>query len=162
MIPAARALVKTALAAADIPFRTRPGPRILIYHQVGSGLGRQMEVTTNAFEFQLTWLLDNGSIVSLDEALERAGEPDSHKLYVLTFDDGYRDVYTTAFPLLRAARVPFLVYATTEPIETGRAMTPEARLSPSPGTSSGRWPKPGRQSALTPTPTPTSGRLRPR
>ncbi|MEX2132615.1 MAG: polysaccharide deacetylase family protein [Acidimicrobiia bacterium] len=128
--PAARALVKTVLAAADVPFRIRPGPRILIYHQVGSGLGRQMEVTTDAFEFQLNWLMEHGSIVNLDEALERSGEPNSHRLFVLTFDDGYRDVHDTAFPLLRSAQVPFLVYATTEPIETGRATTPGGQAEP--------------------------------
>lgn len=130
MNPGVRTLAKLAFAAADLPYRTRPGPRILIYHQVGAGLGRQMEVTTAAFEFQLEWMIDNGSIVSLDEALERSGDADSHKLFVLTFDDGYRDVYDTAFPMLRAAQVPFLIYVTTEPVASGRAMNTGGRSEP--------------------------------
>jgi hypothetical protein len=128
--PAVRTLAKLAFAAADLPYRTRPGPRILIYHQVGAGLGRQMEVTTAAFEYQMEWLADNGSIVSLDEALKRSGDPDSHRLFVLTFDDGYRDVYDTAFPILRAAEVPFLIYVTTEPVASGRASSPGGQAEP--------------------------------
>jgi peptidoglycan/xylan/chitin deacetylase (PgdA/CDA1 family) len=125
-----RAAAKSVFAAADVPYRRRPGPRILIYHQVGSSLGRQMEVSAAAFEFQLRWLLENGSIVSLDEALDRANEPDADRLYVLTFDDGYRDVYDTAYPMLAAAGVPFVLYVTTEPVDSGRAMTPGGQAEP--------------------------------
>ncbi|REK19095.1 MAG: hypothetical protein DWQ40_07935 [Actinobacteria bacterium] len=121
---------KWVFAVADFPFTPRPGPRILIYHQIAAGMGRQMEVSREAFEYQLGWLLDNGSIVTLDEALERAGEPESHKLFVLTFDDGYRDVYEQAFPLLREAEVPFLVYVTTGPVEAGRGEDEEGRDAP--------------------------------
>lgn len=121
-----RSAAKSVFAAADLPYRTRPGPRILIYHQVGSNLGRQMEVTVPAFEFQLRWLMGNGSIVSLQEALDRAGEPDADRLFVLTFDDGYRDLYDTAFPMLAAVTAPFVVYVTTEPVESGRPMGGQA------------------------------------
>jgi peptidoglycan/xylan/chitin deacetylase (PgdA/CDA1 family) len=89
-----------------------------------------MEVTAPAFEFQLQWLTENGSIVSLDEALARVGEPDADRLFVLTFDDGYRDVYDIAFPMLAAMSVPFVVYVTTEPVDSGRAMTPGGQAEP--------------------------------
>lgn len=128
--PAARYLAKSAFALADFPFRERPGPRILIYHQVGSSLGRQMEVTTRSFEFQLEWLLGNGSVVSLSEAIDRRAEPDAHRLYTLTFDDGYRDVYENALPLLRDAAVPFTIYVTTQPVESGRPTTPGGQADP--------------------------------
>lgn len=121
---------KWAFAAADVPFRTRPGPRILIYHQIDAGMGRQMEVTREQFEYQLDWVLASGTVVGLDEAMARAGDPDADRLYVLTFDDGYRDVYDHAFPLLRSAGVPFLVYVTTGPVEAGHGVDPEGRDHP--------------------------------
>jgi len=117
---------KSLIALGDFPYRLRPGPRILIYHQVGSSLGRQMELPTEAFNDQLEWLQSEGSVVSLEEALARADDPDSHRLYVLTFDDGYRDVYENAYPLLASAGLPFLVYLTTQPIETQSGTTPGA------------------------------------
>lgn len=125
-----RALAKTAFAIADFPYRTRPGPRILIYHQVGADLGRQMEVTRGAFEFQLKWLMGHGSIVSLDEAIARRGERGASDLFVLTFDDGYRDIYSEALPLLTEAKVPYTVYVTTGPVESGVAATPGGRAEP--------------------------------
>lgn len=125
-----RVLSKVVFAAADFPYRTRPGPRILIYHQVDAGMGRQMEVTEKNFAFQLDWLLEHGTVVTLDEALARADEPDSHRLFVITFDDGYHDVYVKARPLLEAADVPYLVYLTTGPIETGQGVDAEGRDQP--------------------------------
>ena len=73
----------------------------------------QMEVTTAAFEFQLKWLMENGSIVSLDEAIARAGEPDSHRLFVLTFDDGYEDNFRVALPIMRRLGAPATVFVVT-------------------------------------------------
>lgn len=125
-----RSVAKAAFAIADFPYRVRPGPRILIYHQVGAGLGRQMEVTREAFDFQLSWLRANGTIVSLDEALARRGESDSSRLFALTFDDGYRDIYEHVVPLLRRFDLPYTVYVTTEPVETGVAATPGGRADP--------------------------------
>ncbi len=125
-----RTVAKTAFAVADFPYRVRPGPRILIYHQVGSGLGRQMEVTEDSFAFQVQWLLRAGSIVSLDEAIERRGESGASNLFVLTFDDGYLDIYEKALPILKSGGIPFTVYVTTQPIEEGKALTPGGRAEP--------------------------------
>ena len=49
---------------------------------------------------------------------------------VLTFDDGFEDVYDNAFPLLRERGIPFVLYLSTLPIETGEPLNlhyPEAR-----------------------------------
>ncbi len=94
------------------------GPRILIYHQVGVDLGREMEVPTATFERQLDWLLATGEIVSLETALEQRAEPAARRLAVLTFDDGFADVYENAFPILQSRGMPFTLYLTTRPIES--------------------------------------------
>lgn len=126
----ARSVAKSGFAVTDVPYRSRPGPRILIYHQVGSDIGRQMEVTIADFEQQLDWIRLNGSVVSLDDALARRSEPDAHRLYVLTFDDGYRDLYTTAFPRLERLGFQFTVYVTTGPVESGVPSFPGGSADP--------------------------------
>lgn len=113
----ARRVLKHVLAAPELMARRRPGPRILIYHQVGTNLGREMEVSTELFAAQIEHLRNSGEIVPLDTALERIGTPGDHRLYVLTFDDGYVDFYEHGYPLLAELELPFTLYLTTEPIE---------------------------------------------
>ena len=77
-------------------------PRILMYHMIRERLpgGRfnKLRVAPAEFERQLKWLLDNGwQFAFLSELADVAGNP---KTVVLTFDDGYRDNYTAAHPLL--------------------------------------------------------------
>lgn len=80
-----------------------------------------MEVTTEAFTWHLQWLIENREVVSLDSAIQRWHELDAERLAVLTFDDGYLDTYTTAFPLLRERNLPFTLYLSTQMIESGVA-----------------------------------------
>jgi peptidoglycan/xylan/chitin deacetylase (PgdA/CDA1 family) len=114
----ARKTAKTAFAAADLVLGDWPGPRILIYHQIGAGSGMQMDLSTQMFRGHVSWLLDHGRIVGLGDALSGADDPDSSRSFVLTFDDGYADFYENAFPLLRERGIPFTLYLTTGHIET--------------------------------------------
>jgi peptidoglycan/xylan/chitin deacetylase (PgdA/CDA1 family) len=120
----ARVALKAASAAIDPLLGPFPGPRILIYHQVGVDFGREMEVSTEAFAEHIDWMQANGEIVDLETAIERRGEPDADKLFVLTFDDGFEDVYDNAFPLMKERDIPFTLYLTTRPIETGEPIDP--------------------------------------
>jgi peptidoglycan/xylan/chitin deacetylase (PgdA/CDA1 family) len=125
-----RVAAKTAFTAADVFARRMPGPRLLIYHQIEAGLGRQMEVTETAFRQHLEWLAANGETVSLDRAVAERGRPGSDRHYVLTFDDGYRDMYDKAWPMLRDRAMPFVLYLTTHPTESGEPLTPGGRADP--------------------------------
>jgi peptidoglycan/xylan/chitin deacetylase (PgdA/CDA1 family) len=123
----ARRAAKTVFAAVDLFLPKLKGPRILIYHQVGADLGREMEVTESDFEAQLDWISTHGAVVDLNTALMSVGKPGADRLFVLTFDDGYRDIYQRAFPTLLDRKLPFLVYLTTRPVETGQPLSnPEA------------------------------------
>ena len=121
---ATRVLAKTLVASVDLVIPRLQGPRILIYHQVGSGLSHEMNVAVAVFRKQLDWMRSHGEIVSLDEAVKRRGEAHSDRLFVLTFDDGYRDVYVNAFPLMARQGTPFTLYLTSGPIEN-RASFPD-------------------------------------
>ncbi|NND01357.1 MAG: polysaccharide deacetylase family protein [Acidimicrobiia bacterium] len=116
--------VKTLALAAD-PFLGRtPGPRILIYHQVGTNLGREMEVSARSFVGQLDWIERHGTVVGLEEAVARRDDPDAQGLFALTFDDGFADVFDVAFPILQSRELPFTIYLTSGPIETGEPLDP--------------------------------------
>jgi peptidoglycan/xylan/chitin deacetylase (PgdA/CDA1 family) len=125
-----RRVAKTGFVAADVFAKRMPGPRLLIYHQVGAGLGRQMEVTTAHFYRHVDWLASHGRVVGLDQALADRGRPGSDQQYVLTFDDGYEDVYENAWPVLRDRQLPFVLYLTTDPVESHRSLTPGGRAEP--------------------------------
>jgi peptidoglycan/xylan/chitin deacetylase (PgdA/CDA1 family) len=125
-----RRVAKGVFAAADLFFGGFEGPRILIYHQIEAGLGRQMEVTKRAFVAQLDWLADNGDVVDLDTAVAQRGRPDSRHDYVLTFDDGYDDFFRHGFPELERRGMPFVLYLTTHPVETGEPLFPGGGADP--------------------------------
>jgi peptidoglycan/xylan/chitin deacetylase (PgdA/CDA1 family) len=53
-------------------------------------------------------------IVDLDEAMRRLANPGkARRFVVLTFDDGYRNNSTNAYPILKALGAPFTVYVAT-------------------------------------------------
>jgi len=118
----ARRASKLVFSAADPFLGDFGGPRILIYHQIGAGLGRQMEVTENAFVEQMAWLAHRYQVVDLETALARRGDPDASRLVVLTFDDGYEDFYRLGFPVLSRHGMPFTLYLTTHPVESGEPL----------------------------------------
>lgn len=88
---------------------------ILSYHEVSErsqALARDYAVTPTQLVRQLDWLKTNGyHFVSMDDVLaDRAGNrPLPDKPVLLSFDDGYRSVYTQVFPLLELFNAPAVV-----------------------------------------------------
>lgn len=78
---------------------------ILMYHRVcedGDAPSSPFVVTASVFARQLRWLADRGyRAVSASEIVRRSEARDAERTVALTFDDGYLDNYTVAFPLLR-------------------------------------------------------------
>lgn len=114
-----RRMSKVVFTLGDLLHPALVGPRILIYHQIGGGSGLEMEVEPDRFGRQLDWMQSHGKVVSLDEALTQMKAGGTARTFVLTFDDGYRSVHERAFPELERRGLPFTLYLTTEPIETG-------------------------------------------
>lgn len=80
---------------------------ILMYHHVKpSGGGSEYVVSVDQFKRQVQWLKEEGyqtiTIADLVEAV-RVGKLLPLKPVVLTFDDGFLDVYQNAFPILQEA-----------------------------------------------------------
>lgn len=80
-------------------------PRILMYHMirtpVASARFNKLRVPPAAFERQLKWLVRDGWTFAFVSELAAERGPRAAKTVVLTFDDGYRDNYSAADPLLR-------------------------------------------------------------
>lgn len=106
---AVRRAFKSCLAAAGALGRRPRGATILIYHRVGGGSPDERDVDRSFFETQMDQLVD-APVVALDRAVEQLQAGNEQPAVVLTFDDGFADVYDNAWPLLRERSLPFTIY----------------------------------------------------
>lgn len=107
--------LKRGLAAVDRPRQraaSASGATVLIYHRVGGGTPDERDLPTREFEDQVD-ALTRQRVVPLDTALDELAAGDDSPKVVLTFDDGFAEVYANAWPLLREAGLPFTLYVTT-------------------------------------------------
>ncbi len=104
--------------------RFGPGIRILFYHRVAAEAGPpdlrgRRPITAREFERHLQHLTRHYRVISLEEAAKalQSGAPLPENAVVITFDDGYRDNYTVALPLLEKYGVPATVFVVTSAID---------------------------------------------
>ena len=128
-----REAVLKALCLAGFPGRHRRRNRrrlpVLMYHGVvdrplSPFCWHQLDV--KAFERQLRWLASHYRVLPLSEALRglAAGTLPPGACAV-TFDDGYRNLLTTALPVLQRTRVPATVFLVTDPMGSDAALWPD-------------------------------------
>ncbi len=82
---------------------------ILLYHRVRNPEdGYEAAVSPARFEEQLGFLRERFQVVSLTQALEmkKKSEKSVKPLAVITFDDGYRDNWEAAYPILKRYSLP--------------------------------------------------------
>ena len=99
--------------------RAGVGFGVLTYHRVAPTnypTAPTWNVTPRRFRDQLRGLLRRGySIFPLRKLLEMsaAGRPIPPRTFAVTFDDGYENVYTHAWPVLRGLAAPATVFVAT-------------------------------------------------
>jgi glycosyltransferase involved in cell wall biosynthesis/peptidoglycan/xylan/chitin deacetylase (PgdA/CDA1 family) len=89
-----------------------------------------MATSKEAFADILDWLTENFRIVPLEELVSRRGKPFDKKkaACAITFDDGWRDNFVHAFPVLRERKLPATIFLPLQFIGTKRRFWQE-RLS---------------------------------
>ena len=89
------------------------GLRVLVYHRVRPDADDPRSVTPQRFREHLTVLRDDGwQVVGLDEVITAVqnNHPFPKRAVLISFDDGYADLYDYAFPLLQEFRFPAVVF----------------------------------------------------
>ena len=82
-----------------------------------------MWVTPETFEQQIRWMTQVGDVVSHERILDYE-RPNDRPLFTVTFDDGWKDNYTAAFPTLKRYKVPALIFLATGAIDSGQLFWP--------------------------------------
>ncbi len=89
---------------------------VLCYHRITESVSAGgfcddhyfITLPKRVFSSQIRWLTRHYRVVGLDEVL--SGRPLPPKAALITFDDGFRDVAETAFPILSASGLPATVF----------------------------------------------------
>ncbi len=99
------------------PFETIP---ILYYHSIMVEPGNELRIPPEQFETQMRYLAERGyNVVSLDQLYQYFYEKGilPEKPVVITFDDGYEDNYTNAYPILTKYGFTATVFVVTSYVD---------------------------------------------
>lgn len=103
---------------------------ILLYHRITDevdfitkGMGGKHTSIVN-FEKQIRFLKKNFQLVTLEGLafLLRTKDRDSATYLAITFDDGFRDVYSNALPILKEYKVPATIFLMTDYVNAHKLM----------------------------------------
>ena len=123
---------RRALGRLGAPFAgalLRRSLTVVCYHrvveQVEPGLFPEVASASPAmFEQHLDMMGEDHHFVALDDVVSwlGGGAPLPSRALLVTFDDGYRDNYDTAFPILRARSLPATFFVATGHMDTGELL----------------------------------------
>jgi peptidoglycan/xylan/chitin deacetylase (PgdA/CDA1 family) len=102
-----------------------------MYHSIGgAALSREIVVSERHFESHVAYLARRYQVVSLTEIADLARERRcAPGVVAVTLDDGYRDNYEIALPILRRRGCPAAVFVTVESVDSGHRLWPQALWS---------------------------------
>jgi len=109
-----------ALFAEQSSLKTTTNVPILYYHSIMVESGNELRMPPEEFAGQMNYLSQNGyHVLTLDQLYNafynKASLP--AKPIVITFDDGYRDNFTNAFPIMQKYNFPGTVFMVSSYID---------------------------------------------
>ncbi|MBX4263459.1 polysaccharide deacetylase family protein [Clostridium estertheticum] len=93
---------------------------ILMYHSISYEKENILRVPKEKFRNQMKYLKDNNyTTLTLDELYSymKTGKDLPSKPIVITFDDGYKDNYTNAYPILKEFKLKATIFVITNTID---------------------------------------------
>lgn len=94
---------KREFEGSDLLYNNR-SIAVLMYHSIAYEKGNELRVPKESFRQQMKYLKDNQyTTLTLDEFYDFLinNKPVPNKSVIITFDDGYRDNYENAYPILK-------------------------------------------------------------
>lgn len=110
--------------------QTNYGARILCYHGISESPNNQYSLSLSEFVLQIEFLKDNYRIISIDQlaALVVDKYPLPSKIMAVSFDDGFKDFYRCAFPILKRYTIPATAFIPTGLIDSNSGLRNQTRL----------------------------------
>ena len=126
--------VKRAVPDRDTWRRLTQGVRVLMYHAIGESEEPPSPyiITEKRFDRQMAWLKRIGySVICLEELLHYRQEnklPPAGAI-AITFDDGYADNYSRAYPILRKYGFPATIFLVSSRIGEDNGWDSQSELA---------------------------------
>jgi peptidoglycan/xylan/chitin deacetylase (PgdA/CDA1 family) len=116
-------LQRGSVKSAAFPFIRKTiyrNVQVLAYHRVNDDHDPFFPgIYTEVFARRMSYIAANYNVLSLNEAVEMIQANDiPDNALVVTFDDGYRDNYTHAFPILKDLSIPATIFLATDAIDS--------------------------------------------
>ena len=107
-----------------------PKINILYYHQIlpksvkDQVLNIHKVMTVENFEKQMDFINKNYTLLNLNQVYDilHLKKKIPKRAVAITFDDGYRDNYQYAFPILKKYDIPATIFLTTDPIDRNESL----------------------------------------
>lgn len=117
-----RSAAKSGLRALQLRRRQDASCQIFMYHRVNDQHDPYFYALPVAqFRAQMEYLARNFRFVTLDELGDGNVRANGRKFNVaITFDDGYRDNFLYAFPILKEMGIPATIFVATGYVESGQ------------------------------------------
>jgi peptidoglycan/xylan/chitin deacetylase (PgdA/CDA1 family) len=107
------------------------GRYVISYHRIisaeqaaGEWVHNSMWISPETFEAQIRWMLEIGEIAPYSRIMD-FGVPNELPLFAITFDDGWRDNYENALPIINRYDIDAIVFLATSAMEDGSLIWPE-------------------------------------
>jgi len=100
-----------------------PRVRILMYHAIADTPSHLHSVSPAAFEAQMRFLATRYNVIPIERMIAGLTERETlpENAVVITFDDGWEDTYTTAYPILEKYGLPATLFLVPTWIEGAEA-----------------------------------------
>lgn len=105
------------------------GIPVLYYHSVDKNAANEVTIAPDVLEEQLNYIKDNNYItITMKELYEhiKNKEPIPEKSILITFDDGYMNNYTEAFPILKKLNMKATIFCVGNSLDGSYYLSEEA------------------------------------